>query len=289
MKFSQRIGLVPAEKAIQKDDIDNDLRNRLWNVLDSLILSKISDSHNYGHDVYPLKIFRIALYHHYFKKRMDDAPTYKDDIIRAIRNFYLTAKWYEVYEFIEFVMAEVKQAPYEINVEDVVPIFNSILESEASAYRIVDSVFSPITNETELKAVDEAIQQTKEFSALKGCNIHLTTALKLLSDKKSPDYRNSIKESISAIESIAKTVSKTEKDTLGPALEKLKSKIQIHPSLERGFKQIYGYTSDAGGIRHAILESSDVYFEDALYMLISCSAFVNYLIAKCRKADIPLT
>jgi len=44
---------------------------------------------------------------------------------------------------------------------------------------------------------------------------------------------------------------------------------------------LYGYTSDSGGIRHA-LSDEDVTptFEDAKFMLVSCSAFINYLKAK---------
>lgn len=39
-------------------------------------------------------------------------------------------------------------------------------------------------------------------------------------------------------------------------------------------------TSDAEGIRHALLNESSLGYEDSLYMLISCSAFINYLIDK---------
>ena len=76
--------------------------------------------------------------------------------------------------------------------------------------------------------------------------------MSFLSDRKNPDYRNSIKESISAVESICKIIAEDEKTTLAKALTKLKKRIEIHGSLEEGFKKIYGYTSDADGIRHAI-------------------------------------
>ena len=107
-------------------------------------------------------------------------------------------------------------------------------------------------------------------------------------DRESPDYRNSIKESISAVESISKVLSTGSRDTLGGALDKIKGKIKLHPALEKGFKQIYGYTSDTDGIRHALMEEPTCDFEDAKYMLVSCSAFVNYLIVKADKAGIKL-
>lgn len=46
---------------------------------------------------------------------------------------------------------------------------------------------------------------------------------------------------------------------------------------------MYGYTSDTDGIRHDFGNDSQVYFEEAKYMLVSCSAFMNYLIGISTK------
>ncbi len=47
---------------------------------------------------------------------------------------------------------------------------------------------------------------------------------------------------------------------------------------------MYNWTSQDGGIRHANSdEEITISFEDAKYMLVICSAFVNYLIAKKAK------
>ena len=108
----------------------------------------------------------------------------------------------------------------------------------------------------------------------------------MLTDRKSPDYRNSIKESISAVESISKIISGDTKADLTKALKLIEDKVYIHPALKMGFTKIYGYTSDEGGIRHAILEEKDISFADAKYMLVSCSAFISYLIEKANKVRI---
>lgn len=79
------------------------------------------------------------------------------------------------------------------------------------------------------------------------------------------------------------------KDSLGSALDKIKKQINIHQALEKGLKQIYGYTSDSSGIRHALTDESNRDLEDAQYMLVSCSAFINYLIMKAEKAQITLS
>lgn len=68
--------------------------------------------------------------------------------------------------------------------------------------------------------------------------------------------------------------------TLGASLKKLEeSSISIHPSLKSAFEKLYGYTSDESGIRHAgRIDGKEATFAEAKFMLVSCSAFVNYLI-----------
>ena len=66
----------------------------------------------------------------------------------------------------------------------------------------------------------------------------------------------------------------------------IEDSIGLHPALKRGFLAIYGYTSDEGGIRHAMLEETNIAFEDAKYMLVSCSTFINYLIVKASKVGV---
>jgi hypothetical protein len=112
---------------------------------------------------------------------------------------------------------------------------------------------------------------------------HIDTALKLLSDKQNPDYRNSMKESISAVEAVCKIIAKNENTTLGPALDAVAVKTKLHQRLRDGFKALYAYTSDTHGIRHALKDDDQPEAEDAKFMLVSCSAFVNYLAEKGRK------
>ncbi|MCD6238197.1 MAG: hypothetical protein J7K51_02530, partial [Thermotogae bacterium] len=119
-------------------------------------------------------------------------------------------------------------------------------------------------------------------------NTHLKRALDLLANRKSPDYRNSIKEAISAVEAICNLITKEKKATLGQALKRIEDKVSLHPALKNAFSNLYGYTSDAEGIRHALLNEPNLSFEDAKFMLVSCSAFVNYLISKASKAGIKI-
>ena len=64
--------------------------------------------------------------------------------------------------------------------------------------------------------------------------------------------------------------------------------LMIHGALKAAFVKLYGYTSDADGIRHAILDEPNVDFDEAKYMVVVCSAFVNYLASKANTAKLSL-
>ena len=60
--------------------------------------------------------------------------------------------------------------------------------------------------------------------------------------------------------------------------------MNIHGSLKSAILALYGYASDEGGIRHAERETeSTVTFEEAKFMMVTCSAIVNYLVAEYGK------
>lgn len=290
MKFSQRIGKTHLTKEVQLESIDSDLENGLWNIYDLFIFQKISDKHDYSFDIRPSEFYSNSLWHHYFKKPIDQIPSNFYRVQTEIRDYFFKCEWYEVYDFIEFNIELVHDNifQYSISADKLYESFNAILEREFAGYRFIDKKLSPITNPTEIKEIEESFSVTESFTSLKSCNTHLKSALSKLSDRLIPDYRNSIKESISALEAIAKVISNNSKDSLGGALDKIKGKLKIHSALERGFKQIYGYTSDTDGIRHALTEETTCDFEDAKFMLVSCSAFINYLVIKANKAGINL-
>ncbi len=286
MKFSQRQGITPSGKPIQIDSMDIELRNGLWNGIQIYVLDSQSKSSRYGEKT-QFNILCKIIWHHYFKKTLDSIPEYNSKSEEYIKQRFYKADWFEVYDFLEFIVG-IDSNDLNINHDKFKEFCNGIFERDFAGYRFIEDQISPIINEHEIKEIEESLGSTQRFTSLKGANIHLTQALTKISDRKNPDYRNSIKESISAIESVAKIISNNSKDSLGGALDKIKDKIKLHTALERGFKQIYGYTSDSDGIRHALTEEHNCDFEDAKYMLVACSAFINYLVVKADKAGIKL-
>lgn len=145
-------------------------------------------------------------------------------------------------------------------------------------YRIVDNYVIKTTSEKEVESIENALK-----SSSNNVGIHIESALKALSKRPIGDYRNSIKESISAVEALNREV--TGENTLN--LKKMKINGLIIPTvLRKAFELLYGYSNDAEtGIRHALMGENSDYVpgaDEALYMLITCSAFINYLNSKLK-------
>lgn len=270
MSFSQRKGIVSVEEVIQLNSMNDALRNSLWNALDV----KLWSSKDFMYSQYGapgIDFFSRDLWFHYFKKPIDSRPTHSVDKIKEIRKYFFECKWNEVYEFIEFVITACSRS-----MPQLPEYFNSLLERESSGYRVVAGHVVDITSDEEVRMLDEAIRDTR-FS---GVAAHLERALELLADRDHPDYRNSIKESISAVESMARIVAENLKATLPDALKTLEKHGRLHAALKDGFVKLYGYTSDENGIRHAMLDEPNIGAADARYFLLSCSSFANYLKAQ---------
>jgi hypothetical protein len=276
--FSQRKGLTPLKKDIQIESVDTPLRNGLWTALQVCYWSDWQPE-EYGHQLYAAQeIERLAtrVWIRLFKKPIDTLPAFRAGphgrgigFLDIARNYFFEAKWFEVYDFLEFVAKNGPASSHEPFARNC----NDCLEAENSAYRFVNKEIVQITEAHEISEIEEAAS-----SGNSAVRKHIETALGLLSDRKAPDYRNSIKESISAVESLCMTLTGDRKATLGEAIKRLG--LDLHPALQKGFSSLYGYTSDADGIRHGILDEPRLTFSDAKFMLVACSAFVNYLMGK---------
>lgn len=168
---------------------------------------------------------------------------------------------------------------YETTDVDEYAFFNSVFEEECVGYRFLGNRIVQITDGIEIDEIETA--SNCDFG---GCRTHINNAISFLADRQKKDYKNCIKESISAVESICKVIVGNEHATLGDALKELERKRDLKGPLKAAFEKLYVYTNDKGGIRHADgLFSSDASFEEAKFMLVCCSAFVNYLISEYGK------
>ncbi|WP_372403701.1 AbiJ-NTD4 domain-containing protein [Acinetobacter piscicola] len=285
MRFSERYGYKPVREIIQKDSISQDLKNRIWSLIFSSFLQKYIDT-NQLFTEYSSVVGNI--WSHFCKIPLDEMEslryyTSRSRDISKIKSNIFESEWYTIYDLVEYILNyENGTTPYNVTSDFEITFtakVNQILEQENSAYRIINNQVTEITSEQEIQSIEEALANTNPYS---GVQQHLNQSLKLMSDRQNPDYRNSIKESISAVESICKIVTNEEKATLGPALKIIENKYGLHPALKGSLSQLYGYTSDGDGIRHAMLEESNLSYIDAKFMLVACTNFINYLIEKTK-------
>ncbi|MFC6305974.1 hypothetical protein E2553_17040 [Paraburkholderia dipogonis] len=278
-RFSDRIGATKTPAILQTDEMSAPLRASIWNVIHTLF-----DSPSYEKWVSLARAASVS----FTKTPIDELPHYALQQKQWMRKRYDAMKWHEVYNFAEFVVDSANQIIRGGSGQNpfLMEAFNSVLERESSGYRFVAGVLSPITNNAEMSAVEDAIQST-ESAALNGANEHLRTAIALLGQKPEPDFRNATKEAISAIESVAKVLGTSSAQGLSGALADLNKKVEIHPSLRNAFVKLYGYASNEEGVRHSLGdEATNVGFDEAKYMIVACSAFMNYLISKADAAGL---
>jgi len=277
--FSDRMAITEPPTEIQVNSMNEQLRNSLWNLFMFYVAGWSG--------------FLRLLFYNYYKEPVDSLPVHprkidQDDQRRNLfkQKFY-DSEWYEVYNIIQHIIENyslyvVKHRTISVGFHEAL---SRILERELSGYRVIKDLIVPISNEHEVESIRQATS-TSSSLGLDGVNQHITESLKLLGKKPDPDYRNSIKESISAVESLCKRLTGVKSGGLDKALKKLSEKVSIHTSLKQGFLKLYAYSSNEDGIRHAILESSDIGFSEAKFMLVSCSAFVNFVIEKSTQADL---
>lgn len=287
--FSDRNRIKPENTEIQLKDFDKRTRTKLQNMISQFYKVVYGDEYYANDSVQNFIRYVIGTV---YSEPVDSRYTYDDDaifktiyktiqeddyddvltlieaIIQYWENYLIETRWDSYYS----------RYGYKYEEFSLYQIANECFEKEYVGYRFVDRIIVPISDQNEITEIEETL----------GCRYdavrkHISKANILLADRDNPDYENSIKESISAVEAICEILTgiKGKEATLGKLLKKLEENgVIIHAGLKSAFNTLYGYTSDANGIRHAgDIGGKSSTFEEAKFMLVSCCAFVNYLIA----------
>jgi len=206
---------------------------------------------------------------------------YEDTFFEKVKDLFKHQIYFEVLQFMEKIIE--KSIKYQIPYSE--EFYNNCQKAFASwnsPYRFIKGEIVPISNMAEIEELKRVESNSINYH-IDSVKVHLLQSLKHL--KPDGDLRNSIKESISMVESVARLIAPTE-NTLGKALKRLAKDGKVNPLLNESNLQLYKYSNSTKGIRHALMEEEDLSLEDARYFLISCSAFTNYLFEKGRKANV---
>lgn len=282
-RFSQRLGITSPRTSVQRRSMDKRLANRSWSLIH---LYFFRDRENWLWDDEVGRLLFFVLWDDFLGEAVDRVSNETQKPINFFRSWYEQAKWNEKYDLIQFLAdlqnrTDTSSAASELRhlAEQFVSATNDLLQKEKSAYRFVGEFLSEITDESEIVEIEAALAAPEKYS---GAKAHISLALQKYSDRDAPDYRNSVKESISAVESAFAAFNGEKKRNMAAALSAAeKNGLVLQPALRTGILNLYGWTSDESGIRHALLDGSDAVTEhEARLMLVLCSAFVNYVASK---------
>jgi hypothetical protein len=93
-RFSERIGVAEQPTTLQFQDVNDALRNSLWNLLYSMYEAE-------HHSYWQMVAKHVA---QFFRKVPADELPFRDyDCRRWLKTYFFSLPWHEVYDFIEFV------------------------------------------------------------------------------------------------------------------------------------------------------------------------------------------
>lgn len=268
--FSERYGYLNPREVIIREEITEPILNSILNWLEVFYTKNAFKFGDFNRDKIEKHIWMF-----FMNKRAD--LFYNSG--EFIKKYWLDTNiaWYKKLDLIEMLCTYTSIISPKADL--FIGFLNEEFERHNFAYRVVNNRIVEITSTNEIEAIDKALT-----TSVDGVKTHLQTALKLMSASQGkPDYRNSIKESISAVECLCREITGT--STLDDALKCLiKKGIVINPQMKQGFEKLYYYTSDKRtGIRHALMDDENAPTSaEATYMLITCSAFINYVNAKMQ-------
>ena len=288
--FSDRNNIDKLNEAIQIDSFDERTRIQLYNYFTYII----EDNRQYALDCENIYLDILDNVYCEVIEKYDSYSVYlyEDSCKKYLKNTFLHDSYDAVLSLVEYLTNKIDSMIPQYNRQVVYDAggnakwfhlqgeVNELFEKECVGYRFIGDKIVSITDKCEIEEIEQACNVPYS-----GCKAHIEKAFGFLADREHKDYKNCIKESISAVESICQIIVGDDKAALGAAIAKLKDNgINIHQALGKAFSKLFGYTSDEGGIRHAEgLFVSEVSFDEAKFMLVSCSAFVNYLIAEYSK------
>lgn len=278
LTFSQRAGLEPLPDALKLEELSDQARALLWKFIYEDLQRVERRSSGYSGPSQLGEPWRSILYDWHVRREHRPADEFyvtHHDNIEHVKSIINTKPFNVVFDFLEFVMR------HRSCLRNIKPFVRYCFEQSLVAYTVVDDgpTIMPAATPEEGAAIQTALHVAAD-AGLDGARAHLMKSGEELNEG---NFADSVRESIHAVESVAKKLSKKADTALSPALGALSKKVPIHADLMTGFKKIYGYTSDEKGVRHALLEGkANVDREDAVFMLGACASFVTYLIGKAR-------
>ena len=303
--FSQRYGYEPLPRPMRLEELSDNLRREIWNAIRESFLEKsLETGRTFYSDAYQ---FLRGILGKLLEIPEDEIKNDYVSVSKEFKDVVLKGRFNSVLDLVQMIintgytqnLSTSYEAAYKRAVDNygLDRIYNrseaaqhieSLFNRHASAYRLDTSKrpfrFSPRSSKEQGEATKQAVGTVRE-SGMDGAATHLRQATEHINARQ---YADSIADSISAVESAARTIDPKASKALGPALDSLERVgLLKHPALKEAFKKLYGYTSNEQGIRHALLDkdSADVGLDEAMFMFGACASFAAYLVSKHQQTE----
>lgn len=296
--FSERYGYIA--RKLQYEYLNEFSKAHLWDEINYYFLQKAQNMHDESDHEYKIdkecfvhaSSFYYNLHRNFWGKSNDDFLHEPSRATSGIKNVVMNTMWHNVFDVIEaLIRISDELIPnkkrHKAFLKEFHAAINNVFQEQRCAYRLIDGVILPNVNNIEVVTITNALVDTDSIMTV---NAHLEQAIKHYSDRQNPDYRNAIKESISALESLLKIIAGTRSATFDGALKSIvrNNTVVINEQLQESMKSLYAWTNSEGGVRHGLKGDSKIDNDDAKLAITSCCSYVSYLIAKAIKSGIDL-
>lgn len=273
LSFSQAQGYEELPAPLKLEELSSEARTQIWNLL-YFSLKRCEQRHEpYGASVngaWERILRRMHCFHD--NRALDDWSRDFDKNRRMLRDHIESAPFNHVFDRLQFIMRD-RDCPLDFKSD-----LKRAFETCGLAYTIEKgpppTILPAVTREEGVVLV-QSLQSLRK-AGLGGSATHLRNAAQEIINR---DSAAAIRESIHAVESVARQIDPKASKTLSPALKSLEKQGKLHPALKDALSKLYGYTSDEQGIRHALLEktTSKAGMNEAVFMLGACASFASYL------------
>ena len=272
LTFSQAQGYEELPGPLKLGELPREGRVRIWNVFySSMFATRYFGDFEWvlGDDweaILREKHIRID------NLPLDEWNSYFEHNRRQLRDSIEMLPFFRIFDTIQFVLRH-HSCP-----SGFIDKISEAFELSRLAYTIDDTptpTIIPSVTAAEGNTIAEAMRTLRE-AGLGGSAAHLRKAAECINGQ---EWAEGVRESIHAVESVARQLDPKASQTLAPALKSLEGSGTLHPALKEAFTKLYGYTSNEQGIRHAHLnqDSANVGMDEAVFMLGACASFSSYL------------
>ncbi|MBI4339995.1 MAG: hypothetical protein HY680_08595 [Chloroflexi bacterium] len=285
-QFSNRFPVKPRPPLNPHDYLPDEARAGLVNLLFNIVTRYDASSHIYHFEsnVYSniydfcFSIHEITLNHRFSSNYRSWAIPIQQRNIEMIVEMCAWYTFFDIAEIIYQVLDISDRSPRKASVA-FEEVFNDLMLGGGLQWAMRGGKMERRRPEPVASQIEQALEILKDERFIRPHN-QLLKAIKALDTRPEPDVENCVKDSVGALEGVARTLIPN-KDSLRDVLNAEPLKTRIHPILRDTLLKIEAYRGDAPGAGHALIDGKQkIQLADAEFVLTSSIAAMLLLVAK---------